>query len=1158
MPISFSSPTNRDARARGAGVTAVLGPTNTGKTHLAIERMLGHSSGIIGLPLRLLAREVYNKCVERVGADAVALITGEEKIKPANPRFWVATVEAMPRELDVAFLAIDEVQLGSDLERGHVFTDRMLNRRGREETLVLGAATVRPMVERLLPGAHVLTRPRLSQLSFAGEKKITRLPRRSAIVAFSADEVYAIAELIRRQRGGAAVVMGSLSPRTRNAQVALYQSGDVEYLVATDAIGMGLNLDVDHVAFASDRKFDGYQFRRLNPAELAQIAGRAGRASRDGTFGTTGRCPPFETELAQALESHTFEPIQVLQWRNTALDFFSLGALQASLAETPKEGGLTRAPVAEDILVLDHAARDDDVRNMATTPEAIARLWEVCQIPDYRKVSPAAHAELVMTLYGYLMREGKLPVDWFARQVELADNIEGDIDTLSNRIAHIRTWTFAANRPDWLADPDHWQSLTRAVEDKLSDALHERLTERFVDRRTSVLMRRMRENTALETDIRKTGEVVVEGHIIGRLDGFTFTPEASSAGTDAKALAGAAQKVLAVEIDARASRLGQAPDEQFVLATDGVIRWQGQPVGKIVAAEEVLKPRVRIVADEQLTGASRDAVQARLDLWLKAHIEKFLGPLFQLAAAEDITGIARGIAFQLSEGLGVLERQKVAEDVKGLDQSARASLRKYGVRFGAYHIYLPLLLKPAPRVLAVQLYTLKHDGQETKGIEPIERLAASGRTSIALDKEIDRGLYRIAGYRVSGERAVRVDILERLADIIRPALAWREGAPGPKPAAAFDGRGFTVTIAMTSLTGCAGEEFASILRSLGYRMDKRPRPAAPPPAPAPASDGAAAAEAAPAAETISADAAVAEATVAESTPAEATAEAVPAEATAADAATTPVEAAMADIAMKMADLAAATEPSEASAETPAAEVVSSTEPGQTAEAAPAVEAGAEAGAEPAASVEATSAAVQTPEGESATAEAKSAEPKPAEPDLVEVWRPGGRFEGQQRRPHRQQHAHRRREAPATAEGAASSPGAPAAAAPEGGAEAREGGGREHHRRHRRHDRGERREGGGDRTEQRPEQRAERSERSPRPEQRAERPDRPEQRDQRRPPRGDRPQRDRGDRPDRDPELRAKYIKGRDGRDRREREPDPNSPFAKLAALKAQLEAKEGR
>src|SRR5499433_1391884 len=381
MAISFSSPTNRDARARGAGVTAVLGPTNTGKTHLAIERMLGHSTGIIGLPLRLLAREVYNKCVERVGADAVALITGEEKIKPANPRFWVATVEAMPRELDVAFLAIDEVQLGSDLERGHVFTDRMLNRRGREETLVLGAATVRPMVERLLPGAHVLTRPRLSQLTFAGEKKITRLQRRSAIVAFSADEVYSIAELIRRQRGGAAVVMGALSPRTRNAQVALYQSGDVEYLVATDAIGMGLNLDVDHVAFASDRKFDGYQFRKLNPAELAQIAGRAGRATRDGTFGTTGRCDPFDPELVRALESHSFEPLRMLQWRNTDLDFASIGALQASLAAVPAEQGLTRAPIGEHILVLEHAARDDDVRKMTRTPRDVERLWDVCQVP---------------------------------------------------------------------------------------------------------------------------------------------------------------------------------------------------------------------------------------------------------------------------------------------------------------------------------------------------------------------------------------------------------------------------------------------------------------------------------------------------------------------------------------------------------------------------------------------------------------------------------------------------------------------------------------------------------------------------------------------------------------------------------------------------------
>ena len=389
MPLSFGSP-HRDARAAGSGVTAVLGPTNTGKTHLAIERMLAHSSGMIGLPLRLLAREVYNKIVDRIGPGSVALITGEEKIKPPNARYWVSTVEAMPRDLDVAFVAIDEVQMGTDLERGHVFTDRMLNFRGRDETLVLGAQTVRPMVEKLLPGAHILSRPRLSQLTHAGDRKLTRLPRRSAIVAFSADEVYAIGELIRRQRGGVAVVLGALSPRTRNAQVELYQAGDVDYLVATDAIGMGLNLDVDHVAFASDRKFDGYQFRRLNPSEFGQIAGRAGRATRDGTFGTTGRCDPFEPELVQALESHSFEPLKIMQWRNTNLDFASIGALQASLAAVPTQSGLTRAPVGEDILVLEHAARDEEMRQLAAPRADVERLWEVCQIPDYRKISPSA------------------------------------------------------------------------------------------------------------------------------------------------------------------------------------------------------------------------------------------------------------------------------------------------------------------------------------------------------------------------------------------------------------------------------------------------------------------------------------------------------------------------------------------------------------------------------------------------------------------------------------------------------------------------------------------------------------------------------------------------------------------------------------------------
>jgi ATP-dependent RNA helicase SUPV3L1/SUV3 len=841
MTISFSSIHRREDRARGVGVTAVLGPTNTGKTHLAIERMLAHASGMIGLPLRLLAREVYNKVVATAGAEAAALVTGEEKIKPPNPRFWVSTVEAMPRDLDVAFLAIDEIQLGADLERGHVFTDRMLHCRGREETLVLGAMTIRPLVDQLLPGANIVSRPRLSQLSHAGEKKITRLPRRSAIVAFSAEEVYAIAELIRRQRGGAAVVLGALSPRTRNAQVALYQSGDVDYLVATDAIGMGLNLDVDHVAFASDRKFDGHQFRRLNPAEFAQIAGRAGRATRNGTFGTTGRCAPFEPDLVQALESHRFEPIRVLQWRNTALDYSSLGALQASLGASPSIAGLTRVPVTEDILVLEHASREDTVRALAVGAGAVERLWEVCQVPDYRKIAPATHAELVVTLYGFLMREGKIPVDWFARQVAQAERTDGDIDTLSSRIAHIRTWTFAANRADWLADPEHWQGITRGIEDKLSDALHERLTERFVDRRTSVLVRRLRENAMLETDISKAGEVIVEGHPIGRLVGFQFAADAAAAGPDAKALRAAAQKALAGEIENRAARLQSAPDEQFVLASDGAIRWTGEPVGKLAAGDDVLHPRVRLIADERLTGAARDGVQARLDLWLETHIEKGLAPVFALAAAEDVTGIARGVAFQLVEALGVLERHKVAEELKALDQTARGTLRKYGVRFGAYHVYLPASLKPAPRVLAAHLWALKNGGPQVKGIEELPHLAASGRTSMPVDKEISKVLYRTIGYRVCGERAVRVDILERLADLIRPLLAWRPAAPGDKPAGAVDGSGFTVTMAMTSLTGASPEDFASVLRSVGYRMERRPKPVD---APAPTPEVSAAAESA--------------------------------------------------------------------------------------------------------------------------------------------------------------------------------------------------------------------------------------------------------------------------------------------------------------------------
>ncbi len=911
-------------------MTAVLGPTNTGKTHLAIERMLAHPTGMIGLPLRLLAREVYLRVVAKVGPEKVALVTGEEKIKPDRPRYWICTIEAMPRDLDVAFVAIDEIQLGADMDRGHVFTDRLLYVRGREETLLIGSSTILPLVQSLIPNVHTTTRPRLSQLTFAGEKKLSRLPRRTAIVAFSAEEVYAIAELIRRQRGGAAVVLGALSPRTRNAQVELYQSGDVDYLVATDAVGMGLNLDVDHVAFAANWKYDGTRFRRLTPSEMGQIAGRAGRHLSDGTFGSTGRCQPFEPELVERLEHHDFDPLRILQWRNPDLSFASLDALQASLDEHPHEAGLTRAPMGEDQQALEILMREEDIRDMARNPAAVRRLWDTCGVPDYRKVHPQVHADLIAQLYRFLMKgmAGRIPDQWFAEHVAMIDRTDGDIDTLSRRIAQGRTWTFVANRPDWLRDPEHWQGETRRVEDRLSDALHERLASRFVDRRTSVLMRRLRENTMLEAQITPDGDVTVEGQHVGQLNGFLFVPDASAEGHEAKTLRSAAEKALASEFDSRAERFASTADSTLVLSHDGTIRWTGAPVGRLVPGDKLFAPQIRVLSDDSLDTAGREKVQARLDAWLKAHVVRLLGPLMEIETAADLTGLAKGIGYQVVESLGVLERSKVAQEMRTLDQDGRAALRRHGVRFGAYHIFLPALLKPAPRTLAAQLWALRNGGLDQRGLDEIAHLAGSGRTSIKVDKDIAKGLYRAAGFRVCGERAVRVDILERLADLIRPAIAYRPGTtPGAPPDGTADGESFVATVGMTSLVGCSGEDFASILKSLGYSSETRPGPAITVPLlPAAATAPAAPATAGAPAE----DDAVAQETPAEgeAAPAEA-GESVPgeAEAPAAEAPSEP-EAAPAEPA---ADAEPAVEAE------PAAEPEPSAEPEVAAEAEPAIE-----------------------------------------------------------------------------------------------------------------------------------------------------------------------------------------------------------------------------
>lgn len=819
-PELNDEPSSRRPRA-GTGVTAVLGPTNTGKTHLAIERMLAHPTGMIGLPLRLLAREVYQRVADRVGVEKVALITGEEKILPKGASYQVCTVEAMPVSADVHFLAIDEVQLATGLERGHVFTDRILNLRGSHETMLLGAATLRPALEALLPGINVVTRPRMSQLHYAGQKKITRLPSRSAIVAFSADEVYAIAELIRRQRGAAAVVLGSLSPRTRNAQVALYQSGDVDFLVATDAIGMGLNLDVDHVAFAQDQKFDGYAHRRLKPAEFAQIAGRAGRHIHDGTFGVTGNVAPFEDELVERLESHEFPPEKLMQWRNRELQFDSIEKLIESLEQPSRNKVLVKAPMATDQRALAAMAGQNDIADRCTSKDLVHLLWQVAQVPDYRKIAPANHSDMLATIYRDLSSHGHIDEDWFSNQVNQCDVTQGDIDALSTRIAHIRTWTFVSHRSDWLKQAEHWQAETRAIEDRLSDALHERLTKRFVDRRTSVLMKRLRENTMLEAEIASTGAVTVEGHHVGELSGFRFTADPAADGPDAKAANAAAQKALASEIEARAQRLSAAPNSDIVIDSDGTLRWVGAPVGRLVAAEDILKPKIVLLADEQLTGPARDKVAARLDRWFAFHCETLLKPLLELAKTDELEGMARGVAFRLVENLGTVDRRDVVEDVRGLDQDQRAVLRRKGVRFGAYHIFVPMLLKPAPAGLVTLLWALKNDRMEDDGRAEILAGLSSGRTSMAIEDNFDETIYRLAGYRVLGKKAVRVDILERLADLIRPAMGWRFNAQSPsdRPEGAWDGVGFMATPAMLSILGATHENMADILRGLGYRNE---------------------------------------------------------------------------------------------------------------------------------------------------------------------------------------------------------------------------------------------------------------------------------------------------------------------------------------------------
>ncbi|MFP6778377.1 MAG: helicase-related protein, partial [Alphaproteobacteria bacterium] len=745
-------------------ITAVLGPTNTGKTHMAVERMLAHRTGLIGFPLRLLAREIYDKVVALTDPRAVALITGEEKILPSKPRYILATVESMPLDHAVDFLAIDEIQLASDPERGHVFTDRLLHARGTVETMFLGADTIRPLIRRLVPEAVFTGRPRFSELCYSGHKKLGRLAPRTAVVAFSAQDVYALAEVMRAQRGGCAVVLGALSPRTRNAQVAMYQAGEIDYLVATDAIGMGLNMDLDHVAFSARRKFDGRNMRRLNTAELGQIAGRAGRHLRDGTFGTTADLQEIDNEAVEAVEQHRFPTIKEVFWRNSNLSFHSLEHLTHSLDRPPTVAGLRRLRDGTDHLTLLALSRDQEVRGLAKAPDLVRLLWEACQIPDFRKTLADSHISLVRQIFLNLAQSGALPEPWIAERITGLDRSDGDIDTLTARISHIRTWTYISHHAAWLADARHWQERARAVEDKLSDALHERLTQRFVDRRAAALVQRMGESDALIATISATGEIFIEGHAVGQIAGFRFIP--GDPDGENNAASSAAQKILGGEIRRRVNALEQSPDDDidFDLAgatkigTDfecGIICWRGAPVAMLTATGDGLKPGLHILYAEALNGPQRERVRRCLSDWLERRVADAAKPLLKLRAA-PLTGAARGIAYQLCEALGCVPRAKLEAEIAALDQAERAQLSALDLCIGDLSVYCRAMLKNSRSEFAALLWAVS---QKTEMPRRGANLAAIG---FAKDPAIPPGGYNAMGFVVLGQRVLRADMAERL------------------------------------------------------------------------------------------------------------------------------------------------------------------------------------------------------------------------------------------------------------------------------------------------------------------------------------------------------------------------------------------------------------
>ena len=802
-------------------IKAILGSTNTGKTYYAVERMLGYSSGMMGFPLRLLAREVYDKVVAVKGKNQVALITGEERIVPEGARYFLCTAEAMSRTAAVDFVAIDEIQMAADPQRGHIFTEHLLHSRGRFETLLLGAETMGPIIRRLVPEAEIVRRDRFSLLSHVKPVKISRLPRRSVVVGFSATDVYAMAELMRRQKGGAAIVMGALSPRTRNAQVEMYQSGDVEHLVATDAIGMGLNMDIGHVSFSRLGKFDGRRFRDLTAAEAAQIAGRAGRYKHDGTFSTLGggEAEAMDPAMIAQIQDHRFEPVKGIYWRNHRLDFSTIPRLFRSLEMPATTEGLHRVRGAVDAFALKSISADENIKVLATSRDAVERLWNVCQIPDFRKLSPEDHFGVLRRIYSELMSPaGVISHDWIARQVKRLDNSNGDIDTLAARIASIRIWTYVSHRKDWLQDAAHWAHVTRSVEDRLSDALHEKLTQRFVDRRTAVLMRSLRQRGELSVSIDKeTQQVTVEGHEIGEVQGFSFKVEPGAARDDQKVLKAAAETALQVELTRKAKLFANVGYKTLTFDfSDGLtnpqLMWEGAPIGTVQDIGAFMAPRVKLLSSTLLSEEMKELVRGRAQDWLDGRIAEKLDPLVKLAqelngeveppeGAEPLSGMVRGVAFRLMENYGVLPRKLVAGDLRQIDQDARKGLRRFGIRIGATSLYMPLVLKPHAIELRLMMWAMAGN------LTALPSLPTPGMVWVDTDKTAPNTFYEMCGFHVVGKKAVRMDMLERLADAVRPL--------------GQDRNWFEVTPEIMGLVGLSGDDFAEVMQGIGYKNERR-------------------------------------------------------------------------------------------------------------------------------------------------------------------------------------------------------------------------------------------------------------------------------------------------------------------------------------------------